>query len=102
MDEIETPIVDHLIEKDEIVEVLSTPPKITKKEKPRTTPIRSSSTPNMKRIELVKLPPFKPSTPMSSPKLEESPIKETLLDPVKSAMPDVAPILTKVVIENEI
>ncbi len=75
MDEIETPIIESVIENEQIVEdtviVPVVLPKMPKKEKPRTTPIRSSSsTPNMKKVELVKLPPFNPISPMMSPKIE--------------------------------
>ena len=90
MNEIEIPITDIIIEETDIVEeIVSSPviiPKIPKKEKPRTTPIRSSSsTPNMKKIELVKLPPFKPiSSLIMSPK----PIKVEEVDDSEEITPD--------------
>ena len=58
--------------------------KILKKEKPRTTPIRSSSsTPNMKKITLVKIPEY--NSPVKSPiKIPVKPETVKMVEPIET------------------
>ncbi len=91
MDNIDEIIIDNVI-----ADIPKSPViKMDKKEKPRTTPVRSSPfTPKMEKLNLVKIPEFK-----STIKKEiDSSIKETITEPVNISIPPI-PVTTPVIQE---